>query len=88
MWREKRRHEGLTRQTGRPSGFGGRLLNIQGGVSLKWQRSGRSPDASVCWIRLSVQEVLRRGGGDGQDGTRQERGSRRRQQEDERRRED
>ncbi len=40
------------------------MLNIQGGVSLKRQRSGRSPDASVCWIHLSVLEVLR----EGQDG--------------------
>lgn len=39
----------------------GKLLSVQGGGSLKRQQSSLFPDASVCWIQLSVQDVLREG---------------------------
>lgn len=41
----------------------GKLLSVQGGGSLKRQQSSLFPDASVCWIQLSVQDVLREGKG-------------------------
>lgn len=49
------------RQMSRQAGWTGLREIVQGGGSLKRQQSSLFPDASVCWIQLSVQDVLREG---------------------------